>query len=366
MNLNGADSEKIYRVLKKQVEKWPRTFIPLDSMYAGAEKISVEMPAFLQSPRGQVAFGLAVQRLVTEQGIVPVGKQPYTQQGLHQKYRINRPRIIRDEQLQMDIIRSIRPPASIDYYIQNPDEFLQDRPIITAMVEFLAREEQTMMTVNERAYQLFGDEKFFKGAGKSRSRGESILRKLGLNYAHLGCVETVEPFFSFQARDFYLREPREVYIVENKDTFWSFKRCLMDIPSIIKVDMLIYGEGKKIISSFKFINEYGIDVLKDKIYYFGDLDAEGINIFCELGDAYPHFDMVPFRAGYQAILEIGMKNPAIKTHKKQRIKAANIERFIKALDSSRADQLKELLEGGFYIPQEALSAAVMLERFGIK
>lgn len=174
MNLNGADSEKIYRVLKKQVEKWPRTFIPLDSMYAGAEKISVEMPAFLQSPRGQVAFGLAVQRLVTEQGIVPVGKQPYTQQGLHQKYRINRPRIIRDEQLQMDIIRGIRPPASIDYYIQNPDEFLQDRPIITAMVEFLAREEQTMMTVNERAYQLFGDEKFFKGAGKSRSRADQL------------------------------------------------------------------------------------------------------------------------------------------------------------------------------------------------
>ncbi len=366
MNLNGPGHEKIYTVLKEKVEKWPRSFILLDSLYAGAEKMDSEMPAFLQSPRGQSAFCQAVQRLVNEQGILPVGRKPYTQQGLHQKYRINNTPVNKDDQLLMEIIRSIRPPASVDYYIKNPKEFLQDRTIITAMIDFLVHEDQKIITVNERAYQLFGDEKFFKGAGKSRSRGESVLKKMGLNYAHLKCVETVEPFFSFQARDFYSREARDVYIVENKDTFWSFKRCIMDIPSIIKADMLIYGEGKKIISSFKFINEYGIDVLGDKIYYFGDLDAEGINIFCELRNAYPDFDIVPFRAGYQAILEIGLNNPVVKTPKRQQIKPANIEQFIKAFDSSRAAQLKRHLEGGFYIPQEALSAADMHERFGDK
>ena len=366
MDLKGLDHDEIYIALQEEVGQWSRSNISLDSLHARAERISAEMPVFLQSPQGQADFSQAVQRLVAEQRMVPVGRKPYTSQGLHQKYRINRTPSHKDEQLQMEIIRSIQPPASIDHYIKNPGDFLHDRSVIAAIMDFLAHEDhdQAMNTVNERAYQMFGDEKFFKGAGKNRSRGEAVLRKLGLNYAYLGCQETVEPFFSFQTPAFYGREARDVYIIENKDTFWSFKRCLMDLPSIIKADMLIYGEGKKIISSFGFIDAYGIDVLRDKIFYFGDLDAEGINIFCELRDAYPDYDIVPFREGYQAILEIGLNNPAVPTPTRQVVKPANIERFSQAFGPAWAARFQQHLEAGFYIPQEALSAAAMRERFG--
>jgi len=366
VNLSKPDYVKIYNVLKDEVGQWPRSFIGLVSLSAAVEKMGAEMPTFLQSPPGQAAFAQAVQRLETEQLIVPVGRRPYTQQGLHHKYRINRIPTYKDGQLLMEIIRSIKPPASVDYYIKNPGEFLQDRPIIAAMVDFLAHKDQAQVniTVNERAYQIFADEKFFKGAGKGRSRGELVLKKLGMSYAHLRCTETVEPFFSFQAQAFYGTEARDVYIIENKDTFWSFKRCIMDVPSIVRADMLIYGEGKKIISSFQFVAEYGIDVLRDKIFYFGDLDAEGINIFCQLQDAYPDYSIVPFRAGYQAILEIGLNNPPVKTPNRQQVKPANIKRFTEAFDSSWATKIERHLEGGFYIPQEALSASAMQERFG--
>lgn len=366
MNLSGPDHHEIYMFLKEEVGQWPRSSLPLDSLHARAERMSAEMPAFLQSPRGQAAFSQAVQQLVAEQVMVPMGRKPYTPQGLHQKYRINRTPPHKDEQLLMEIIRSIRPPASIAHYIKNPGEFLHDRSVIAAIMDFLAHEDhgKVMITVNERAYQMFGDEKFFKGGGKSRSRGEIVLRKLGLNYADLGCAETVEPFFSFQTPAFYGGEARDVYIIENKDTFWSFKRCIMDVSSIIKADMLIYGEGKKIISSFGFIDAYGIDVARDKIFYFGDLDAEGINIFCELRDAYPDYDIVPFREGYQAILEIGLNNPAVPTPTRQVVKPANIERFSQAFGPAWAARFQQHLEAGFYIPQEALSAAAMRERFG--
>ncbi|MDD3364670.1 MAG: DUF2220 family protein, partial [Syntrophomonas sp.] len=266
----------------------------------------------------------------------------------------------------MQIIRSIDPPATIDYYIKNPEEFLADRLVIATFINFLEHKDKDIITVNERAYQLFGDEKFFKGADKSRSQGETVLKRLGLSYAHLGCEDTVEPFFSFQKKDFHLLEAKDVYIIENKDTFWSFKRRILDAPSIIKADMLVYGEGKKIISSFKFMAEYNIDFIRDKFYYFGDLDAEGINIYCELVDEYPDFIIMPFIEGYQAILEIGLNRPPVKTPKQQRIKTKNIARFIKAFDRTWAVKLQQHLEGGFYIPQEALSATAINERFGEK
>ncbi|MDD3270313.1 MAG: DUF2220 family protein [Syntrophomonadaceae bacterium] len=365
MKVYEPDNDDLYSFLKNEIDELPSVFIPLERLYYIAEKINPDMPVFLQSPQGQATFCQAVKQLVTEQLIVAVGKKPHTQQGLHKKYRINKNPINKDDQLAMEIIKKIVPPATIDYYIKNPREFLDDLIVIDAMVNFFGYKDKDIITANERAYQLFGDEKFFKGAGKSRSRGETVLKRLGLSYAHLRCEETVEPFFSFQKKDFHLLEAKDVYIIENKDTFWSLKRTILDAPSIIKADMLVYGEGKKIISSFKFISEYDINALKDKFHYFGDLDAEGINIYCELVDEYPDYNITPFIEGYQAILEIGLKRSPVKTPKEQKIKSENITRFIKAFDQSWAVKLQQHLEEGFYIPQEALSATAIKERFGV-
>jgi len=263
----------------------------------------------------------------------------------------------------MQIVRSITPPATLDYYIKNPNDFLNDKVIIDTISSFLKQKNKELVTVNERAYKLFGDEKFFKGAGKERSRGETVLKRLGLSFLSIGCEETVEPFFGFQKKDFHSLDSRNVYIVENKDTFWSFKRNIMDSPSIIKTDMLIYGEGKKIISSFKFINQYDVNPQTDVFFYFGDLDPEGINIYCELLDEYPQYRISPFYEGYQVVLEVGLRRGTLKTPKQQKVNKENIARFIKGFDQSWALKLKENLVGGFYIPQEALSAAEMKERF---
>lgn len=180
----------------------------------------------------------------------------------------------------------------------------------------------------------------------------------------MACEETVEPFFGFYDKDFHSLISRNIFIVENKDTFWSFKRNIMDYSSRIKVDMLVYGEGRKILSSFKFVSEYDVNLLADRFFYFGDLDAEGINIYCELLDEYPQYEISPFHEGYQAILEIGLRRESAKTPKEQKLKKENIFRFIKVFEDSWAAKLKKHLEGGFYIPQEALSATEMKERFG--
>lgn len=356
--------DDIYRKLKEEIDGFQKRYIPLKRLLSAIECIGFDMPAYLQSPKGQAVFYNAIMKLVSEQLISPVGSKPDTPQGLHLKYRINKKTEKKDNELVAQIIKSIAPPATVDYYLKNPRDFLRDRDIIAVLSSFLQRKEKDLVTVNERAYELFGDEKFFKGAGKSRSRGETVLKRLGLTFTSLGCEETVEPFFSFQQKDFHALVSRNVYIVENKDTFWSLKRSLMDCSSSIKIDMLVYGEGKKIISSFKFMDEYDLDPQADVFFYFGDLDPEGINIYCELLEAYPSYRISPFCEGYEAVLEIGLKRGPAKTPKKQTICRENTDRFIQSFDQSSAVKLKELLQGGFYIPQEALSAAEIRKRFG--
>jgi len=362
MEYHDINAEQILIALQQAVESMPYKQILLDSLLAAVEDLHYEMPAFLQSPQGRAVFNTVVQRLVSEKMLTPVGKPNV--RGLHQKYKINQKPGAKDSGLQAQMIRSIAPPAALDYYLKHPLDYINDRTIIEVLTAFLKQERPEPVTVNERAYQLFGDEKFFKGAGKNRSRGETVMKRLGLSYVSLACAEVVEPFFSFQQPDFNGSGSRDIYIIENKDTFWSFKRQVMDGASSLKVGMLIYGEGRKILSSFQFVQEYGINDEDDLIFYFGDLDAEGINIYCELVDKYPQYHIGPFVPGYQAVLEIGLSKAPVPTPAAQKIKPANIARFSSAFDLPWAEPMGKHLEGGFYIPQEALSAAEMKERFG--
>lgn len=356
--------DEIYTKLKNDINCAESRFILLKRLLSIIEGTDYDMPGFLQSSEGQAVFYNVIMELVSEQLISPVGKKPDTQNGLYLKYRINRDIKKKDSELAAQIIRSIVLPATIDYYIKYPYDFLNDRVIIDVISNFLKRKNKDFLTVNERAYQLFGDEKFFKGDEKNRSRGEIVLKRLGLGYLNIGCEETVEPFFSFYKKDFHSRTSRYIYIIENKDTFWSFKKNIMDATSILKSDMLIYGEGKKIISSFRFVDEYEIDKETDLVLYFGDLDPEGINIYCELQDKYPQYKIAPFSEGYLAILENGLKRGISKTPKPQNISKENIARFIKEFAEPYVIGLNEVLDGGFYIPQEALTATEMKERFG--
>lgn len=363
MSAEKIVEEMIYKKLKEKIQNMCRKFILLEEMLSWAETLSIDMPTFLQSQQGQKVFCSVINRLVNEKILKPSGTRPATINGLYKKYR----KIYtekRDHAFASEIIRSIAPPASVDYYINNHNDFIADKSVIETISDFLKQEGKDFVTVNERAYELFGDEKFFKGTDKARSWGETVLKRLGLKYEDLRCYETPEPFFNFQRKDFSKLKSRNVYIIENKDTFWSFKHNLMDFPSKSNPDMLIYGEGKKILSSFKFVEEYEINPENDLFIYFGDLDPEGINIFCALKDKYPQYRIEPFIDGYMAILEIGLKKIPSRTPSKQVINENNIRRFIEAFDKTTAEQIKNLLISGCYIPQEALSARIMKERFG--
>lgn len=354
--------QEIHIVLQKEINDSKNKFILFRNLLSAVESINPDMPVFLQSPEGQATFLSSINALLDAKSISTVGNKP-NHKGFYDKYKINKQGEKKDIQLISEIIRSITLPAVLDYYLKNSDDYLKDKGIIDKILNYMKKNDDSVVTVNERAYELFGDEKFFKGDEKNRSRGEIVLKRLGLNYVQLGCIETVEPFFSFQMKDFFSSQFRNIYIIENKDTFWSFKRNVMDLPAVIKSDMLIYGEGRKILSSFQYINEYEINPREDTIHYFGDLDAEGINIYCELKSKFPEYYIIPFYKGYEAVMEIGLKKGLAKTPRQQKISDENILQFVNGFDINVAVKIRKLINGGFYIPQEALSAAGMKERF---
>ena len=193
-------------------------------MIKALENADFDMPTYLQSPSGRKALCRTINKLTRENLITPVGRKPQTTEGLFLKYRINKERTQNDDIIRREIIKSIAPPGKLDYYLKNTGDYLKDMDIIKIISQFLIKEGTDYITVNERSYELFGDEKFFKGDEKTRSRGEVVLRRLGLDYSDLRCYETPEPFFSFIKKSFYTQDSRKIIIIENKDTFWSFKK----------------------------------------------------------------------------------------------------------------------------------------------
>ncbi len=75
-----------------------------------------------------------------------------------------------------EIIRNTTLPAVMDYYLKSSDDYLKDKDIIDIILNYMNKKDDSIVTVNERAYELFGDEKSFKGDEKNRSRGEIVLK----------------------------------------------------------------------------------------------------------------------------------------------------------------------------------------------
>ena len=99
--------------------------------------------------------------------------------------------------------------------------------------------------------------------------------------------------------------------------------------------MLIYGEGKKIINSLKFINEIAEGTDIEKIYYFGDLDFEGIGIYNSLAFKYPEFTIVPHVELYRELLKEAKNPPPLKTSQAE----ISTEPFIKNFDDETREKL---------------------------
>lgn len=272
---------------------------------------------------------------------------------LYNRYRIVMPD--RDKkQISQEVmheLQSLHPKLDKGFYFNNPASYKEDNNYVLMLSQYFLDSSQSKSlkyrcTMNERSFEILNDEKFLE------SRGKVILRRLGLSLQDLNCYKTLEAFF------YILFEPKDrlnVLIIENKDTFYSVLKYLERKPDKelygINMDMLIYGEGKKIVNSFSFLNEVTMGTPVDRVYYFGDLDFEGIGIFNSLASKYGKHLIVPHINLYKELIRAARKPPVLKTNQS----GTYLELFLMYFDEQIKEKITEILYNGKYIPQEAVN-----------
>ena len=163
---------------------------------------------------------------------------------------------------------------NLDYYFRNQDKYKKHRKYLQKLNDYYIQACKPRLTSNELSFKLFNDEKFFENPKSKINLGLEILLNIKMNYEDFNSYRTQEPFFYFVKAIFFQKDSREILIIENKDTYSTLKSKKI----CMGYDMIIYGEGKKIISSFDLAVEYGINH-NDSINYFGDIDSEGFLIY---------------------------------------------------------------------------------------
>lgn len=244
---------------------------------------------------------------------------------------------------------------NIDYYLRNLKQYKTDRKYILDLNRYLNKSNDLlndMVSPNERSFEIWGREKFLQKEG-----GIRILKNLGIDLDMLNIYDTTEPLSYYShSKD----TPQNVLILENKDTFYSMRRHLINGNNDIlgmTIGTLIYGKGKGISKSFKDFTYCVEPYLSDKenrIFYFGDLDFEGIVIYESLCTVFEEeASITPYINAYRAMLNKAdiRSLPLMKAGQNKNISKKFLDEFIEE-DRSR---IKQILSDNKYIPQEILN-----------
>lgn len=250
------------------------------------------------------------------------------------------------------------PMISTHYYLNHIRKYREDRQWLLLLNQYFKTNRNELKipkSMNERSFEIWHREKFLK-----EEQGKKILKRCGISLEDLNLYETTEPLAYYV----HTREiPQNMLIVENKDTFYSMRRHLLSGNSQIlgkSIGTLIYGAGKGIFRSFQDFSLCAEPYMRNKgnvIYYFGDLDYEGIAIYENLASLFDKECLIrPFTEGYLKMMEkakgIGEDQlPSMKEAQNKNIGTCFWDSFAK--DS--AYKMQQILQNGRYIPQEVLS-----------
>ena len=95
----------------------------------------------------------------------------------------------------------------------------------------------------------------------------------------------------------------------------------------------------------------------NRIFYFGDLDCEGIVIYENLARLFEgQWEIRPFVPAYEAMLSKGRAVPALPLMKEGQNRKMS-GRFFSFFSEETRKEAQALLSGGRYIPQEILNSS---------
>lgn len=277
----------------------------------------------------------------------------------------------------------LSPRLNMEYYKKHIEQYRKDRAAILKLSDFYKKENERQRlekpeSVNERSFEIWGDEKFIKGGNENKGKnknegrgsGKRILKNLEIELSDLNVYETPEPFVSY----IYERTaPQNVLIIENKDTFYTIRKYMQETGKneILgkRFGTVIFGSGKKVVSSFsdfEYTAEKYLADSKNRFFYFGDMDYEGIGIYKNLVEIFKEkrkghifkeeTKLEPFREAYIIMYEKAEKNGFDKlpvTKEKQNRNIGHI--FADFFGDEMWERFEKLLLTEKYIPQEIIN-----------
>lgn len=319
---------------------------------------------------GYQSFAELILELVQEGYLKPIKARKTNGMNppLFNGYQIMGQKQIFTSQEQRLLLTEYHPRLDLTYYLRNREAYQRDKQYLQALDQYFRVaghiDKSRSVTINERSFQIFRDEKWL-----GSTQGQALLQGLGLTIDDLDCHYTYEPFFYYQLRPPVIgnnSEPYHILIVENKDSFFSFKNLLQEGVSVWngqRLDLLIYGEGRKILRSLSFLWE----LLPESIgniccQYFGDLDPEGISIWSELVETY-EVQGLGIQVATYFYERLWKKHGDRASHLRtaQRWRPQAIGQFLAHFEQPIARGMERLLEAGKYLPQEGLDAATLEE-----
>ncbi len=279
------------------------------------------------------------------------GKNP----ALYNKYRIIDLKVDNTE-YENELMFNIHPSLKIDYYLRNINKYKEDRKYILQLSNYISKHKNLLnepVSINERSFEIWNREKFLYKEG-----GLRILKNVGFSLHDLNIYETTEPLSYYSH---HKNIPQNILILENKDTFYSMRRYLINTGRTIlglPIGSLVYGKGKGIFKSFKdftFCVEPYLSDSSNQILYLGDLDYEGILIYEQLSAVF--MDRIPIRPFSEAYVYMLEKAKSVILPKMKEGQNKNIgSLFLNSFNDNVRTEILEILRNNKYIPQEILSS----------
>lgn len=310
----------------------------------------------------------AVEDMVADGLLAPVkssklnGRLP----PLYNKYRVIKPK--EDFAEQFKSIRRLNPALNIAGYLKRPELFRKHQEVVEGLSRYLWHSPGSLeqpMSRKERSFSVWGREKLLDN---HFALVREVLKYNRLPETFLNFYDTPEPFFEYVHGT--LSERITVLILENKDTWFTFRKLMRDTGKRTiagtPLDVLLYGEGNKV-SKRGALEDYNacmLGMMGDEegqvrsFLYFGDLDLEGIRLFFRARKANPNLDIKPFAALYRLMLELADGVDLPESLDARDIEAP-LEEFAALADlGGRFEAFRVCLEKGRYIPQEIVNYQV--------
>lgn len=315
------------------LENYKRSIITLD-----------ELESLFNGDTTYESFALCISELIDEGILEEVNAKNNTGKSIPLAYKFR----IKNHGLRKNLIDKVQElrlqvssKIDLEAYLSLPEEELKkDIIYIKKINEYILKEKLPInnATSQERSFHIVADEKWI-----DEKDGKKILERIKL-WDMLKIVNASEPLMLAVNPNQFQRIEYNHLIVENKATFYG----LLDALKETNCTSLIFGSGWKVVANISMIErQLGLNG-KHNLYYFGDLDYEGISIWNSLDEKISVNLAVEFyRELFKKPYSFG------KVNQDKNKKALN--NFLNNFNIDEQSYIEKLLLNKGYYPQEGLN-----------